>query len=72
MTFFLENVKIKSKIYGNFKKQQTELKQVFFSKSENIRNHSPIKAMFLILKHVDKENSEYPAKADYPDLTKQK
>ena len=28
--------------------------------------------MFLILKHVDKENSEYPAKADYLELTKKK
>ena len=26
--------------------------------------------MFLILKNVGKENSEYPAKVDYPDLTK--
>ena len=26
--------------------------------------------MFLKLKHVDKENSEYPANADYPNLTK--
>ena len=27
--------------------------------------------MFLILKHIYKENSEYPANANYPDLTKQ-
>ena len=26
----------------------------------------------MILKHVDKENSEYLANADYPDITKQK
>ena len=28
--------------------------------------------MFLILKYVGKKKNEYPAKADYPDLTKQK
>ena len=28
--------------------------------------------MFLIQKHVDKENSEYPANVYYPDLPKQK
>ena len=48
------------------------LKQVFFSKVENIRNHSPLKAIILILKHVGKINSEYPAKTDYRNLTKQK
>ena len=39
---------------------------------DNIRTPSPLRAMFLILKHVGKENSEYPANVDYPDLTKQK
>ena len=48
------------------------LKQVFFSKVENIRTHSPLRTMFLILKHVDKENSEYAANVKYTDLTKQK
>ena len=28
--------------------------------------------MFLILKHVDKESSEYPANMKYPDSTKEK
>ena len=28
--------------------------------------------MFLILKHVDKENREYPANVHYPELRKQK
>ena len=43
------------------------LKQDFFSKVENIRTHSPLGAIFLILKHVDKENYEYPANEKYPD-----
>ena len=43
-----------------------------FFKVENIRTYSPLRAIFLILKHVDKENSEYPANVDYPDLPKQK
>ena len=48
------------------------LKQVFFSKVQNIRNNSPLKAMFLILKHIDKENDENRAKANCSDLPKQK
>ena len=43
-----------------------------YFKVENNRTHFSLRAMFLKLKHVDKENSEYPANADYPDLTKQK
>ena len=42
------------------------------SKEENIRIHSPLKAMFLILKHTDKENNKYPANVDYTDLPKHK
>ena len=61
----------KNYIYWNFEKQQTVLKQVFF-KVENTRTYSPLRAMFLILKHFDKENSEYPANVNYPDLPKQK
>ena len=55
---------------GTLKKQKTVLKQLFFSKEGNIRTHSSLRAMFLTLKHVDKENSEYPANAHYTDLTK--
>ena len=59
-------------MYGNFKKQQTVKKKFFFNKVENNRTHFPLRAMFLILKHVDKENSEYPPNLDYADLPKQK
>ena len=31
-----------------------------------------LRAMFFITKHVDKENSEYPANADYPVLKNKK
>ena len=55
---------------GTLKKQKTVLKQLFFSKEGNIRTHSSLRAMFLTLKHVDKENSEYPANAHYTDSTK--
>ena len=48
------------------------VKTSILSKVQNIRTHSILRAMFLILKHVDKENNEYPTNADYPDLTKQK
>ena len=54
------------------KKKTNCVKTFFFSKEENIRTHSPLRAMFLILKLVDKKNSEYAANVKYPDLTKQK
>ena len=48
------------------------LNKYFFNKVENIRTHFPLRAMFFILKHVDKENSEYLEHVKYTDLTKQK
>ena len=58
---------------GTLKKKTNCVKTSFlFSKVENIKTHSPLRAMFLILNHVDKGNSEYPENVDYPDLTKQK
>ena len=58
---------------GTLKKTTNCVKTSFlFSKVENIKTHSPLNEMFLILKHVNKKNSEYPANVGYPDLTKKK
>ena len=47
----------KKKYIGTWKKK-TNCVKTCFSKEEKIRTHSPLRAMFLISKHVDKENSE--------------
>ena len=38
-------------MYENFEKQQTA--KMHFFKEKNIRAHSPLRTMFLILKHVE-------------------